>query len=220
MNLLLRYYSLKRLHLFIGIILANLLLVWLSKSVLVNEIVFYNTYSEQLTYDRSLKLFENMNSIAWISYAFAPVILLIKFSLVSLLIFTGIIFCNIRDKVSPGSVFKIVIASELVFVIAGLFKFLWFYLFAGNYDLNDLGFFYPLSLINFFTPSEVSKLWLYPLQTINLFHLCYIISISWGLSKVCQLEKADSEKVVLLSYLPGLVIWVALIMFLTIDISV
>jgi len=219
MNLLLRYYSLKRLHLFIGIILANLILIWLSKSVLINDIVFYNTYSEQLTYDRSLKLFENMKSIAWIGYAFAPVILLIKFSLVSLLIYTGIIFCNIQDKVSLGSVFKIVIASELVFIIAGLFKFLWFYLFAGNYDLNDLGFFYPLSLINFFNPSEVSKLWLYPLQTINLFHLVYILSISYGLSRVCELEKSDSEKVVLLSYLPGLVIWIALIMFLTVDIS-
>lgn len=219
MNLLLRYYRLKRLHLFIGIILANLLIIWLSKALLINEIVFYNTYSEQLTYDRSLQLFENMKSIAWISYAFVPVILFVKFSLVSLLLYTGIILCNIHHKVSLGSVFKIVIASEMVFIIAALFKFLWFYFFAGNYDLNDLGFFYPLSLINFFSPSEVSKIWLYPLQTINLFHLCYIISISYGLSKVCELEKADSEKVVLLSYLPGLVIWVALIMFITIDIS-
>jgi len=219
MNLLLRYYGLKRLHLFLGIILANLLIIWLSKALLINEIVFYNTYSEQLTYDRSLQLFENMKSIAWISYAFVPVILFVKFSLVSLLLYTGIILCNIQHKVSLGSVFKIVIASEMVFIIAGLFKFLWFYFFAGNYDLNDLGFFYPLSLINFFSPSEVSKIWLYPLQTINLFHLCYLISISFGLSKVCELEKADSEKVVLLSYLPGLVIWVALIMFITIDIS-
>jgi hypothetical protein len=160
-----------------------------------------------------------MKSIAWISYAFVPLILFIKFSLVSLLLYTGIILCNIQYKVSLGSVFKIVIASEIVFIIAGLFKFLWFYLFAGNYDMNDLGFFYPLSLINFFNPSEVSKIWLYPLQTINLFHLCYIISISYGLSKVSELDKSDSDKVVLLSYLPGLVIWVALIMFITIDTS-
>jgi hypothetical protein len=219
MDLLLRYYNLKRMHLLIGIILANLLIIWLSKSVLINDIVFYNTYSEQLTYDRSLRVFENMQNFSWISYAFAPVVLLIKFSLVSLLIYTGIIFCNIRDKVSPGSVFKVVVASELVFIIAGLFKFFWFWLFAGNYDLNDLGFFYPLSLINFFNPGEVSKLWLYPLQTVNIFHLFYIISIAFGISKVCEVEKADSEKVVLLSYLPGLVIWIAFIMFLTVDIS-
>jgi hypothetical protein len=187
--------------------------------VLINEIVFYNTYSEQLTYDRSLQLFENLNRISWISYAFTPIILLVKFSLVSLVLYIGVVFCNIQDRVSLGSVFKIVIASEIIFVCAGLFKFLWFYLFAGNYDLNDLGFFYPLSLINFFKTSEITRFWIYPLQTINLFHIVYIISISYGLSKVCAIEKPDSEKIVILSYLPALVLWVALVMFLSIDAS-
>ncbi len=165
MSLLLRYYSLKRLQLFIGIVLANLIIIWLSRSVLINEIVFYNTFSEQLTYDRSLKLFEDLKRFAWISYGFTPIMLLVKFSLVSLVLYIGIVFCNIQDKVSLGSVFKIVIASEIIFVCASLFKFLWFYLFAGNYDLNDLGFFYPLSLINFFKTDEVNRLWIFPLQT-------------------------------------------------------
>jgi hypothetical protein len=217
MNLLLRYYSLNRLYLFAGIVAANLLLIWLSRSLLINEIVFYNTYSEQLTYERSIQLFERMNNMAWITYIFTPVILLIKFSVVSLLIYTGIIFCNIEDRVSLGSVFKVVIASEVVFVFGSLLKFLWFILFGGNYDLNDLGFFYPLSIINFFNPSEVSKVWIYPLQTINLFHIGYIISISVGINKVCSIETSKSEKAVLVSYLPGLALWISLMMFLTID---
>jgi hypothetical protein len=220
MNLLLHYYSLKRLHLFIGIVLANLFVMWLSKTVLINEIVFYNTYSEQLSYDRSLRLFEDMNSIAWISYAFIPIMLLIKFLLVSLLLYVGVVFCNIQNRISLGTVFKTVIASEFVFVIGGLLKFLWFYLFAGNYDLNDLGFFYPLSLINFFKTNEVARIWIYPLQTINLFHFTYIFLISYGLYKIGEIEKADSEKVVLSSYLPGLFLWVVLIMFLTIDTAI
>lgn len=217
MNLLLRYYSLKRLSLFLGIVIANLVLMWLSRSLLINEIVFYNTYSEQLTYERALNLFERLNRMAWISYVFTPIILLIKFSIVSLLIYIGIILCKIEDKVSLGSVFKVVIASELVFVFANFFKFFWFYFFGGNYDLNDLGFFYPLSIINFFKRSEVDKFWIYPLQTINLFHLGYIIMLSYGLTKVCPIEKSDSEKAVLLSYLPGLALWMATLMFLTID---
>jgi hypothetical protein len=220
MNLLLRYYSLNRLYLFAGIVTANLLLIWLSRSVLINEIVFYNTYSEQLTYERSIQLFERMNSMAWISYIFTPVILLIKFSVVSLLIYLGIIFRKIEDRVSLGSVFKVVIASEIVFVFGSLIKFLWFTLFGGNYDLNDLGFFYPLSIINFFSPSEVSRVWIYPLQTINLFHIGYIFSISCGINKVCSIDKSGSEKAVLMSYLPGLALWICLIMFLTIDSSI
>lgn len=220
MNLLYRYYSLKRLHLFIGIVLANLIIIWLSRAVLINEIVFYNTYSEQFTHDRSLKLFEDMRRFSWIVYAFTPILLSLKFSLVSLVLYIGIVFGNIQDKVSLGSVLKIVIASEIVFVFAGLIKFLWFYLFAGNYDLNDLGFFYPLSLNNFFKTTEVSRIWIFPLQTVNIFHLVYIISISYGLNKVCEIDKPDSDKIVLLSYLPALVLWVALIMFLSIDASI
>ena len=219
MNLLLRYFSLSRLQLFIGIVLANLVIIWLSKAVLINEIVFYNTFSEQLTYDRSIKLFDDMRRFAWIGYAVTPVILLIKFSLVSLVLYAGIIFCNIQDRVSLGSVFKIVIASEIIFVCASLFKVIWFYFLAGNYDLNDIGFFYPLSLINLFKISEVNKLWIFPLQTVNIFQVIYVISISYGLNKVCKVDNPDSDKIVLLSYLPALVLWVVLIMFLTIDAS-
>lgn len=219
MTLLLRYYSLNRLQLFMFIVSVNLIMIWLSKTVLINDIVFYNTYSEQLTYDRSLQLFDDMNRMSWISYVFTPLMLIVKFTLVSLVLYTGVVLCNIQDKVSLGSVIKIVIAGEVIFVFAGFIKFVWFYLFAGNYNLNDLGFFYPLSLINLFKTSEVTKFWIYPLQTFNLFHLVYIISMSYGLNKICKIGKSDSDKIVLLSYLPSLVIWIALIMFLSVDAS-
>jgi hypothetical protein len=181
-------------------------------------VVFYNAYSEQLTYDRSLKLFEDLKNLSWISYVFTPVMLLIKFSIISFVIYIGLVFYNIQDKISLGVVFKIIIASEIVFVLAGIIKFIWFYLFAGNYDLNDLGFFYPLSLINFFSRGELNKIWVFPFQTVNLFHLFYIILISFGLNKVCLIAERDSDKIVLLSYVPALFLWVVLIMFLTIEV--
>jgi hypothetical protein len=220
MSLLLTYYNLNRLQLFIGILLANLLIVWLSKSLLINEIVIYNTFSEQLTYDRSVRLFEEMKRLAWISYAFLPIIMLLKFSLVSLVIYVGVVFCNLQSRISLSSVFKVVMASEIVFIVVSLIKFGWFYLFAGNYDLNDMGFFYPLSLINIFSLAEVDKVWIFPLQTANLFQILYIILLAYGLNNVCEIKKSVTDKLVLLTYLPALLIWVALIMFLSIDILV
>ena len=219
MNLLLRYYNLKGLTLLIGIVLANLLLIWLSKALLINEVVFYNAFSEQLTYERSLKLFEEMNRFSWISYALTPIIMLVKFSLVSIVVYTGTVFYNVQKKISLSSVFKIVIASEIIFISGGIIKLLWFYLFAGNYDFNDLNFFYPLSIINFFNRGEVAKIWIYPMQTINIFHLIYILLISFGLSITHSLRKSDSDKIVLFSYLPALVLWIVLIMFLTIEVA-
>jgi hypothetical protein len=218
MNMLFRYYSLKGFHLFVFIILGNLILIWLSKSVLIDETVFYNAYSEQLTYDRARQLFEGFKNFSWVTYVISPVILLIKYSLVSLVLYTGIIFNSLQYKVSLGSVFKIVIASDIVFLLAGLTKFFWFYFFAGNYNLNDLSFFYPLSLINIFEADEIEKIWIYPLQTVNVFHLLYLLLLSYGLNNVSEIVKSDSDKIVLFAYLPGLLLWVTFVMFLSIDI--
>jgi hypothetical protein len=220
MNLLTKYFNLKGLYLLITIVLANLILIWLSKTFLINEVAFYNAFSSQLTYERSIQLFDEMKKLSWISYVIAPVILLLKFLIITFVIYTGAFFYNVQTRISLSSIFRIVIASELVFVIGGFIKFLWFYLFAGNYNLNDLGFFYPMSLINFFNKSELSKVWIYPFQTVNLFHIFYILFISYGLNKICSIEKSCSDKIVLSSYIPALVIWVALIIFLTIDVSV
>lgn len=219
MNLLIRYYNLKGLTLFIGIVLANLILIWLSRNLLVNEVVFYNAYSEQLTYERAIKLFQDMNKLSWASYAFTPVMLLIKFSLISFVIYIGIVFNNFQEKISLSSVFKIVLASEIVYVFGGFIKFFWFFLFAGNYDLNDLSFFYPLSLINFFKIGDIAKIWIFPMQTVNLFHIGYILLISFGLNKISRIDKVASDRIVLTSYLPALFLWLVLIVFLTIDVS-
>jgi hypothetical protein len=160
-----------------------------------------------------------MNKFSWISYAFTPIILLIKFSLISLVLYFGVVFYNLQDRISLGSIFKIVIASEFIFLVASFLKFLWFEFFAGNYDFKDLSFFYPFALINFFRKAEISPVWIYPLQTVNLFHILYILTISFALNKVCCLEKNYSEKIVLITYLPALTIWIALVMFLTIDLT-
>jgi hypothetical protein len=164
-----------------------------------------------------MELFEHLKTLSWISYAFTPLILFIKFSIVSFVLYTGIILNNFQNQIHLNAIFKIVIASETVFVLAGFLKFLWFYFFAGNYDLNDLNLFYPLSLINFFQQEELVKYWIYPLQTLNLFHFVYILSLSFGITKVCSIQKSDSEKIVLSSYIPALLFWIILIMFLTID---
>ena len=178
---------------------------------------FYNTYSEQFTYDRSIAIFESMKRMEWISYAFTPIFLLLKFTLISVVLYTGIFFYNLIHKISFGDIFRIVIACEIVFLLASFVKFIWFFLFAGNYDLNDLGFFYPLSLINLFRISQVDKIWRYPMQVLNLFQIIYIVLLSFGIRHFCHVNDSDSDKVVLSSYLPALFIWIALIMFVTIE---
>lgn len=212
-----QYYNLKKMKLFILIVLSNILILWISKRVLINETIFYNTFSEQLTFERSKQLFESLQHLTWLSIAFLPIMLTLKFTFISIVLYTGIFFFNLHEKVRFSSVFKIVIASDGIFIIAGLLKVLWFCFFAGNYDLNNLGFFYPLSLINLFRISEVNKIWIYPLQVVNIFQIIYFLALSFGLRNICQFRREESDKIVLCSYFPALVLWVVFIMFISID---
>ncbi|MFZ2285864.1 MAG: hypothetical protein WAV93_02660 [Bacteroidales bacterium] len=203
--------------LFTGVVLLNLLILFLSQSALINEIVFFNTYSEQLTYDRAMEVFSKMKSFAWLSYIITPVLMLLKFSAISVLLYIGVFFSDLHKEITLGKIFKVVIVGELVFIAASITKLLWFIFFAGNYTLDDMSFFYPLSLINLFDRTEVASYWIYPLQTVNIFQLVYVLILALGLSKISSLKKVVTDRVVLGTYVPAMAVWIALIMFLSID---
>jgi hypothetical protein len=164
-----------------------------------------------------MELFSFLRTYSWVSYLVVPLLLLIKFSVLSLVIYIGVFFCDLQKEISFGKVFTVVIAGEVVFVVASLVKVLWFAFFAGNYTLKDLNFFYPLSLLNIFRQSELAPYWVYPMQTVNLFQVLYVFVLAFGLSRISNLGRDKTEKVILMTYVPAVVIWIVFIMFLTID---
>jgi hypothetical protein len=212
-----RFLAIKSWRLIIGVVFANLLILFLSQMALINEVVFFNTYSEQLTYDRAMEIFARMRSLTWVSYIITPVLLLLKFSAISVLIYIGVFFSDLHREITLGKIFKVVVVSEIVFVVASIIKLLWFIFFAGNYTLDDMNFFYPLSLLNFFSRSEVASYWVYPLQTVNIFQLVYILLLAMGLSRISSIKKEKADRVVIATYVPAIAVWAALIMFLTLD---
>jgi hypothetical protein len=209
--------SVKGWKLFLGIVTLNLLVIFLSQVILINEIVFFNTYSEQLTYDRSMELFQKMRSYSWVSYFLVTVLLLLKFTAIAVLLYIGVYFSDLHRELPLGRIFKVVIISESIFVTASIFKLLWFVFFAGNYTLEDISYFYPLSLINLFSRSEVATYWVYPLQTVNIFQFLYVLQLAFGLSKAGSVKKSLAERVVLSTYIPAIAVWITVIMFLTTD---
>ncbi len=214
-----KYLAIKGWKLFSGVVLLNLFILFLSQTVLIDEIVFFNTYSEQLTYDKAMEVFSKMKSIAWVVYIITPVLMLIKFSAISVLLYIGVFFYDLHKQITFGKIFKVVIISELVFIVASITKLLWFIFFAGNYTLDDMSFFYPLSLINLFNRAEVATYWIYPLQTVNIFQVLYVLSLAMGLSRVSSFKKEVADRVVLFTYVPAIAVWIALFMFLSIDVQ-
>jgi hypothetical protein len=210
------YFNYNKISLFTAIVLTNVFIMWLSKTILVNSDVFYNTYSEQLSYERSLELFIGMQKLSWIGYASIPIALIIKFFLNSLVIYIGLFFCEVHELISFKKVFGIIVASEIVFLFASFIKVCWFIFIQTNYDLNDLNFFYPLSLGNLFNYSEVDKFWIFILQAFNMFQIFYIYLISYGVSIQTKILKDTADKAVFLSYVPGLFTWLAFLTYISI----
>ncbi|HMT78542.1 MAG TPA: hypothetical protein PKA44_12570, partial [Saprospiraceae bacterium] len=120
-----KYLAIKGWKLFSGVVLLNLFILFLSQTVLIDEIVFFNTYSEQLTYDKAMEVFSKMKSIAWVVYIITPVLMLIKFSAISVLLYIGVFFYDLHKQITLGKIFKVVIISELVFIVASITKLLW-----------------------------------------------------------------------------------------------
>lgn len=216
MNLLVRYFRFNKLYLFIILVSANAIMLWLSKNLLINEIILSNSYSEQLTYERSLELMTAIKKYSWIGYLAMPISFSLKFILISGVIYIGVYFCELCEKISFRAVFGVVVASEIVFLTASVLKISWIYFFWGNYNMSYIKFFYPLSLANFFNEADVDKLWIFPMQSLNLFQIFYILILSVGLEVQSGIVRSKTEKIVLISYLPGYLIWLTLVMFLTI----
>lgn len=197
------------------LVVISLIVSYLSKSLLISDTLLFNFYSEILSYEKIQALIEQGKKWAWLGYTLIPVIYLIKFSLVALCLSLGLFFLNITQRFKQ--LFELAIKAELVFIVAGLFKILWFLFVKTNYTILDLQYFSPLSLQNIISIQQ-SDIWLlYPLQVTNLFELLYWAVLAWGLKEIIQKSIGESFKIVALSYGSGLIVWVAFIVFLTLN---
>lgn len=115
--------------------------------------------------------------------------------------------------------FRVAIQAELVLLLPSLLKLLWFLFVQTDYSLQDLQFFYPLSLLNLFDAKAMSPYLLYPLQLANLFEVAYWFALAYGVSQLIEIPMPKAFGVVATSYGSGLLVWVVFIMFLTVSLS-
>ncbi|MGB3923951.1 MAG: hypothetical protein WBL00_08505, partial [Bacteroidales bacterium] len=59
--------------------------------------------------------------------------------------------------------------------------------------------------------------WVYPLQTVNIFQVFYVLLLAFGLSRIGSVKKISVDRIVLSTYVPAMAVWIAMILFLTID---
>jgi len=200
--------------LFVIISIISICFLFLTNRYLLTEEIYYQTLGEQLSTNQIKDMLLMKGKFEAIGYLFITFISLLEYIIIALTIYTGTIIFGL--KVKYKSVFKIVILAEFIFLIPLVLKFIWFYFIQSNYTLEDLQFFYPLSLLNIFSTGEVSQLWVYPLQLLNVFEVGYWLLLALGIQRLIKSDFDRSLRLVLSSYLPAMLLWVVFVMFLTV----
>ena len=192
--------------------------IWTNHLLNVKELL-YNFYSEKLLQEQVENLLNTQQKWTWLSYTFIPLFLLTRSSLVALCLSIGQFIYNVENTYKFKQFFRIALVGEFVLVLVGFFKLGYFYFKKIDYILEDVQQYYPLSIINFLNLKNLEPWLLYPLQTINLFEVAYFFVLVYGLWKLLKNEYIKSFEMVMTSYGGGLLIWLGLVMFLTLNMS-
>lgn len=206
-------------QLFICVVLLFISSVILSKNILLTKELIVNFYSEQIAQEQIEKVLKTQKKWEWVGYAIIPIIVLIRSSLVTMCLSIGIFFYNMEHNFKFKQFFRIALIGEFVLVLVGFFKLGYFYFIKTEYTLQDLQQYYPLSYINFLDITKIEPWLIYPLQTVNLFEIAYFFVLVYSLWKLLKNKFSKSFEIVAVSYGSGLVIWLGLVMFFTLNMS-
>jgi hypothetical protein len=156
----------------------------------------------------------------WLGYVIIPLFIGMKALLVAFCFnFLKLFDLPDIDKIKFGDFIFLVLIAESIFIIAGFYKFIYFYWLNTHYTLEDVQTYYPLSLLNFKENISTEKWLAYPLQLVNIFELFYWILLAWGVRELLE-EKISYVKsfgLVGITYGAGLMFWVATVCFLILN---
>jgi hypothetical protein len=157
---------------------------------------------ESLVYDR----------IKSVIYLYAVIYLLVKVGVISIILATGLYFFN--TEISFRKILRVVILCEFIFLIPAAAKICWFWQTRQIVDLITWQNFYFLSAA-MLTP-DVKPAFLLPLQTLNVFEVAYWYLLATGIAGITSLRFDKALRVVCLSYIPALFIWVIFVVYCTV----
>ena len=197
---------------------ALLLLTEITTKLLKYDQLFYSSLIKQLTTKQLQTVIVFQKKWQWVSYVIFTILIIIKSTLIASVLYVGM-FYKSKLTATFKQLYTVIIKAEFVFLLVPVFKLFWFFFFQTNYNLEDLQYFYPLSALNIIGYKGLDPWLLYPLQTLNLFELAYIIYLSYQIGKLTQTNADTGLKIVGYSYVPALILWVCVVMFLTLNYS-
>ena len=193
-----------------------ILITWISNNIIITESFYFSSFGNVFSIKKieEIILFNKKNE--WVSYILLPLINVIKYTLVSIIIFIGVKLFEI--ELTYKKCFKITLLAELITLISSITRTLYLYIFPPiNYEY--LQNFNPLGLSELLNNFTIPKYLVYPIQQLNLFEVGYWLLLAYGIKTLGNINYKKALKITSLSYGVGLVIWCIFIVFLQLQFS-
>ncbi len=202
---------------FFGIICTIYLLLYASSTFIITDQLYYRSLSNKLTNPSIATLLNIKNQYWWVGYVITPLVVLLKVFFATILISIGAVLTTIDFKFK--TVFKAALIAEIVFIFAQIL-----YLINLSFNLDALTLatmsnYYPLTVLSLYGTQNVVDWLQYPLKTLNLFEVFYMVAIAWLLAKHWGEDFLECLALVVPSYVTGLLLWLVLVTFLTLQVS-
>jgi len=207
---------------FILLVLVTLLLSYEYNYFIQTDSVFIQNFSDKYTQEAVKHILDWRHAWSWVGYVFIPVSKYISTTIIALIIslVIWIFYLNEQNpKVKFSDTWQIVLSAQWSSIAAMLTKIVWFGFIHTNFTLEEIASFYPLSIVNFFDIKNLDKLYVYPIQLVNVFELAYWIILIVGIKSLLTSTWLKSLKIVFLSYGVTLIVWIIVVMFISLNLS-
>jgi hypothetical protein len=184
---------------------------------LLTEDVYLEYLKDQMSVKRILRFLELKRDLVWINYIAIPIMYLIKFSIITLWVLSGSILFGYKN--SFQEIFRVVIIAEFFWLVPSFIMLIWFGCIDTGYTLQDIQYFKPLSLLNFFNVSEIESWLIFPLQSLNLFEVVYMFVLAIGIKRILKKDYLEALNFTIPVYGTALMTWIVFITFLNINLS-
>jgi len=199
------------------LIISFSILFFIYNNYILNESLYYKSFKNDYNYDQIVSFLSVKVKYQWVVLLILLIIVMLKLPLVSLILWMGFYLSNY--DVEWSSILKIVTKAEFIFLIPMLISIIWFGIFFTEYSLHSLHNFHPLSLLSLLDSEHIHRVWIYPLKTLNVFELCYLLYLGYEGRNLANIEFDSPLSIIAKSYLPFLALWIIIVMFFTLNFS-
>lgn len=193
-------------------------ITFVAQELVFTEQLYYNTYGERLAGDRIREMIAIRERYAWVGYVLTPLFVALRVAYAALCLSVGAILAEYREM-SFRRLFKAALLCEGVFVLRSTTNTVWNAAVAAPDTLREVGTTLPTSAAALFDPSRLPGWALYPLQTLNLYEVLYVVALSGALAWTFGRNWGRTSVLTVASYGVGLLLWIAAATFFLVQVS-